>query len=103
MHHMVMFDLPTKTAEDRSCAAKFRNSLLKEGYVMIQYSVYVRFYKGTERRKSLEDRVKLLSPPRCNIRCLSLTSQQYKDMVVFIGAKKAKQEIALNEQYTLMF
>ncbi len=36
---MVMFDLPTDTKSDRYQYGKFRKSLLKDGFVMLQYSV----------------------------------------------------------------
>ena len=37
-----MFDLPTETKNDRRAATQFRNNLLKDGYNMLQYSIYQR-------------------------------------------------------------
>ncbi len=42
MRLMVMFDLPVDTSADRRNYRKFRKALLNEGFVMIQYSIYVR-------------------------------------------------------------
>ena len=39
---MVFFDLPVKTKEQRRSATQFRNFLLNDGYMMLQYSVYSR-------------------------------------------------------------
>ena len=38
----VFFDLPTNTKQERKFASGFRRDLLKDGYCMLQYSVYVR-------------------------------------------------------------
>lgn len=37
---LLMFDLPTETAEDRKNYRRFRKFLLSEGFLMHQYSVY---------------------------------------------------------------
>lgn len=42
MRLMVMFDLPTDTSQQRKQYRQFRKKLLNEGFIMIQYSVYVR-------------------------------------------------------------
>ena len=39
---MIMFDLPVETSEERKEYRKFRKNLINEGFIMIQYSVYVR-------------------------------------------------------------
>ena len=38
MRLMVFFDLPVVKDKDRKAAAKFRRFLLKDGYVMVQWS-----------------------------------------------------------------
>ena len=39
---LVFFDLPVGTPEERRDAANFRKDLLKDGYMMVQFSVYAR-------------------------------------------------------------
>jgi hypothetical protein len=39
---LTMFDLPVMTDKERKAATKFRNDLLDNGYLMIQFSVYAR-------------------------------------------------------------
>lgn len=41
MRILIFFDLPTETAKDRKTYSKFRKFLIKEGFVMMQESVYV--------------------------------------------------------------
>ncbi len=38
MYVLVMFDLPTQSKKDIKRYTKFRNSLLKDGFTMFQYS-----------------------------------------------------------------
>lgn len=42
MRLMIMFDLPVETSEERKEYRKFRKNLINEGFIMIQYSVYVK-------------------------------------------------------------
>ncbi|MGC6426759.1 MAG: CRISPR-associated endonuclease Cas2 [Akkermansiaceae bacterium] len=39
---MVAFDLPTKTKDERKRYTHFRKCLLDDGFLMMQYSVYIR-------------------------------------------------------------
>ena len=38
----VFFDLPVVTQKERKIATLFRKNLMKDGFVMLQYSVYLR-------------------------------------------------------------
>ena len=44
MRMLCMFDLPVETEEERRAYRIFRKNLMQEGFVMMQYSVYVRVY-----------------------------------------------------------
>ena len=44
----VFFDLPTNTKKERKAAHRFRTDLLKDGFVMMQYSVYIRHCASPE-------------------------------------------------------
>ena len=46
MRMIVFFDLPTLTKTDRRNASRLRNFLLKDGYTMLQLSVYL-IWKGS--------------------------------------------------------
>lgn len=45
---IVMFDLPTDTPKARKAYARFRTDLLKDGFTMMQYSVYIRHCASIE-------------------------------------------------------
>ncbi len=40
---IAMFDLPTETLENKRDYTRFRKGLLKDGFMMLQYSVYARY------------------------------------------------------------
>lgn len=60
MRMLCMFDLPVETEEERRAYRIFRKNLMQEGFVMMQYSVYVRVCPSREYANRLENRIKKL-------------------------------------------
>ena len=58
MRMIVFFDLPVTEKPAQKAAAKFRNFLVKDGYLMIQFSVYSRVCNGYDAVKTHEKRLK---------------------------------------------
>ncbi len=58
MRLMIMFDLPVETAKQRKQYRQFRKSLINEGFLMIQYSVYVRVCVTKKSATLMENRIK---------------------------------------------
>ena len=54
----VFFDLPVVTKKERRTASLFRKNLMKDGFVMLQYSVYIRHCASYESQKVHIKRVK---------------------------------------------
>lgn len=48
MRMIVFFDLPVTTAAKRKAANQFRQFLVKDGYQMLQLSVYARIVRGRD-------------------------------------------------------
>lgn len=85
MRVLVMFDLPTKTKKDRQTGTKFRNNLIKLGFFMMQFSVYMRICKGSASAKAAINNVRKFVPPRGSIRCLIITEKQFDSMEILLG------------------
>ena len=85
MRVLVMFDLPTKTKKDRQTVTKFRNNLIKLGFFMMQFSVYMRICKGSASAKAAINNVRKFVPPRGSIRCLIITEKQFDSMEILLG------------------
>lgn len=92
MRVLVMFDMPTRTKEDRKNSAKFRKELIKDGFIMLQFSVYVRICKGVASANSHLDRLDLMLPAKGNIRGLILTEKQFDHMRLLLGNKSEIEE-----------
>ncbi len=80
-----MFDLPTLTSKDKKEYTTFRRFLLKNGYVMMQYSIYSRFCRNTTDTKKHIKRLVNNKPKYGNVRILQVTEHQYENMVFLIG------------------
>ena len=81
----VFFDLPTNTKKERKAAAQFRKALEKDGFSMMQYSVYVRHCPSKENMNVHIARVRASMPPSGLTSILSITDKQYGEIQNFWG------------------
>ena len=86
----VFFDLPTETKKDRRNASQFRNNILKDGFSMMQFSVYIRHCASSESADVHEKRINKLVPPLGKVSILRITDKQFGMIINYLG--KAKQE-----------
>ena len=87
-----MFDLPTTEKEERRRYTQFRNLLLKQGFQMLQYSVYARYFASEEASKTHRKRIKKGLPPAGHVRLLLVTDKQFGKMEIFQGRKARSTE-----------
>ena len=92
MRILVFFDLPVVTAKERKAATKFRNFLVKDGYHMVQWSVYSRICNGTDAIAMHKSRLNQHLPEKGSIRMLTLTEKQYESIEVLLGTKTFDDE-----------
>lgn len=85
---LVLFDLPTKTAKERKAAAKFRKMIMGDGFVMFQFSIYLRHCNSLENAKVHIRRVKSLLPEYGHVGILCITDKQFAQMEIFNCSKK---------------
>ena len=85
MRIMVFFDLPVKTKAQRRDATRFRNFLLKDGYHMVQYSVYARICNGSDAVETHKLRLKSALPPRGAVRMIVVTEKQFNNIEILVG------------------
>jgi CRISPR-associated protein Cas2 len=82
---LVMFDLPVKTKPQRKAATGFRKNLLRDGFWMLQFSVYARPCPSEENAEVHHSRVKRWIPNEGSVRILSITDAQFGRMKCFLG------------------
>jgi len=80
-----MFDLPVKTKTQRRRYTEFRKGLLKQGFMMLQYSVYARFCASEDNAKIYRGRIRKMLPPDGNVRLVTITDKQFGKMFVYNG------------------
>lgn len=91
-----MFDMPTITIEDRKNYSKFRDNLIDDGFIMIQYSIYVRICKNQDDIAKHINRVKMFTPEKGNIRLLQVTEKQYEQMIMLRSIKNDDEKESNN-------
>ncbi len=101
MFLFVFFDLPVKTKNQRKEATKFRNYLLKTGFMMIQFSVYAKLCRGTEMAEGYIKKVRANLTTQGSIRTLLVTDKQFERMDILMGEKKPTEK-AKFEQLILL-
>lgn len=102
MRLLCMFDLPVETDEEKKAYREFRKQLIKAGFVMMQYSVYVRTCPSREYTQRMENRIRKIVPSKGNVRLLTVTEKQYDDMKLLVGSKSAK-EAAIGSERMIIF
>ncbi len=85
---IAMFDMPTETKAHRDAYVKFRKGIMRDGFSMMQYSVYIRHCASEENAGVHCERVKGLLPSEGEIRVLAITDKQFGRMKVFYGRKR---------------
>ncbi len=89
---VAMFDLPVDTSAARRAYAQFRKALLKDGFVRMQYSVYIRHCASEENADVHLARVQGALPEDGEVRLLAITDKQFERMRVFWGKRRKPPE-----------
>lgn len=87
----VFFDLPTETQKDRKEYAMFRKNLQRDGFAMLQYSIYIRHCSSRENAEVHLRRVKSFLPPKGEVIIFTLTDKQFAMMEFFKGEAAARR------------
>lgn len=88
MRIMVMFDLPTLSAENRIEYTKFRKFLLKSGFIMMQESIYTKIALNTSAADSIMHQVRMHKPPSGLVQMLVITERQFQKMELIVGEEQ---------------
>lgn len=89
---LVLFDLPTETKKDRRIAAYFRKRLIKDGFNMFQFSIYLRHCPSRENADVHIKRTKSYLPEHGKIGILHVTDKQFGMMELYFGQRKVETE-----------
>lgn len=87
---MVFFDLPVETKKQRKAAAGFRKDLLKDGFTMFQFSIYLRHCPSRENADVHSKRVKSRLPEYGHVGILRVTDKQFGMMELFYASHRTQ-------------
>ncbi|MBK7883082.1 MAG: CRISPR-associated endonuclease Cas2 [Chitinophagaceae bacterium] len=82
---LVFFDLPTETPKQRKIYAAFRKNIMKDGFNMFQFSIYMRHCASRENAEVHIKRVKKILPEKGHIGIMCITDKQFGMMEIFYG------------------
>ncbi len=89
MRVIVFFDLPVGTGEQRKSYVQFRKFLLKNGFLMVQESVYCKLALNGSAVNAIVDNVRKNSPNEGLVQLLTVTEKQYSKMDLIVGNIKS--------------
>ena len=84
---LVFFDLPTETPKERKIASLFRKNIMKDGFQMFQFSIYMRHCSSRENAEVHIKRVKTILPEKGHVGIMCVTDKQFGMMEIFHGKK----------------
>ncbi|MFC0183908.1 CRISPR-associated protein, Cas2 family [Pseudarcicella hirudinis] len=97
---LVLFDLPTETKKEKKIASGFRKQILKDGFMMFQFSMYIRHCPSRENAEAHIKRVKKILPEHGHVAILCVTDKQFGEIEIFYGKKPSEVPIG-NQQLEL--
>lgn len=80
---MVYFDLPVVETKERKAATKFRTEMMRDGFTMFQYSMYMRHCFSSENADVHIKRIQELLPDKGHVVIAKITDKQFGDMKIF--------------------
>jgi CRISPR-associated protein Cas2 len=98
---LVLFDLPTETKRNRKDATQFRKNLIKDGFTMFQFSIYIRHCASYENAQVHVKRVKSILPEYGHIGIICITDKQFGNIELFYG--KQMYEVSAPGQQLELF
>ncbi len=88
-----MFDLPMDTSKEKRQYRIFRKELVRNGFEMLQYSVYYRTVPNRSAGKKYISNLKDFLPEHGEVRLFNITDKQFDDTVLLVGSKSHQEKI----------
>lgn len=102
MRLLVFFDLPVETATQRRNYRLFRKHLIKEGYLMLQESVYAKLVTNDGAAGAAVMRLRKHRPPEGLVQVLKVTEKQFATIDYIVGDRKAYDEVDTMEEFVIL-
>ena len=100
---VAVFDFPTQTKLQRKYYAGFRKLLLRNGFSMMQFSVYVRNMPTIHQAQSLIKQLGPQTPPQGKCAFMLITDKQYGMTKNFYGPSLRQEKIPKKYEQLILF
>ena len=88
MRIIVFFDLPVETNEERRDYRHFKKALIKDGFIMMQESVYTKLLSTLSVENSVKNLIRKNKPLKGIVQTLTVTEKQFAKMEFVVGESK---------------
>ena len=96
MRILVFFDLPVTTESERRIYCTFRKYLIKNGFLMLQESVYCKLAQNATVGDGIIESIRKNKPASGLVQVLNVTEKQYAKMEYLVG--ECKSEVLNTEE-----
>ncbi len=93
MRVILFFDLPMVSKTDKRIYAEYRKYLIKNGYMMIQFSVYCKIFNNRDAAVNHINILRKNTPSKGYIRIMLMTEKQYNNSIIIIGGKSNQEKV----------
>ena len=93
MRLILFFDLPMTTKEEVKIYTRFRKYLIKNGYMMMQFSVYCKIFPNREATVKHVEILRKNVPKKGQIRLLMVTEKQYSKKEIIVGGVSNQEKV----------
>ncbi|PTL38754.1 CRISPR-associated endonuclease Cas2 [Alkalicoccus saliphilus] len=100
MRVFIMFDLPVETRAQVRTYTRFRKKLIEDGFLMMQYSIYIRSCANKDAADMVVNNVKKYIPKDGHVRAMVITEKQFEKMMILVG-EEDKNIALLGDNRTL--
>lgn len=102
MRLVVFFDMPVLTAAQRKRYAQFRKFLIKDGYLMVQKSVYSKLAINDAAASGAIGRLKKSRPAEGLVQVLKVTEKQFATMACIAGEERPHDEMGTTDEFVVL-
>ena len=90
MRLLVFFDLPMESSKDRREYQKFHKYLVKNGFIMMQKSVYTKLVINNVTSALVKEKISKNLPPAGIVEMLEITENQFSKIEYLVGEEQTE-------------
>lgn len=99
MRLILFFDLPMVTKSDIRVYNHFRKYLIKNGYIMMQFSVYCKLFGNRDAAVKHINTLKQNLPTDGQIRTMLITEKQYSRIAILVGGISNQESVVNSDAF----